>query len=404
MTNTASGCSTISDWKKWLKDFKSFRQQILPEAVDPENEQRVRVTVIDTGIDGSHPYILSRRWKSKDKNAAQPLFCDFAQSNPSCDKHDPIDEDGHGTFIAGIMLQIAPDIELSIARIGVTRKSIRNDAHIGEKISLVRPCLSFEDLRKLHTHSSLSYQAINHAISIWETDIISMSFGSEEISYNIRNAIDRALKHNVILLAAAGNSGNHTSIPYPAKEDRVFKIFAADTSGFAAKFSPPVDDSGLHNSYFILGSGVVSAWPQGLQEQAKADGLGVFCHSPKHEIGHSKDDCDVRAIMSGTSFATPIVAALVAILYQFYNTNKWEITLREDSLGSFKSPQAIRAILFKMSRWSQQAPYNFLVPARGRDNYFWFQSRGQTGRNNENQTHIEFFSKRLSNILYSADI
>ncbi|KAK4070957.1 uncharacterized protein Triagg1_6324 [Trichoderma aggressivum f. europaeum] len=372
----------ISDWTKWFKNFTSFRRQILPYPVDPKNQQRVRVTVIDTGIDGSHPFIMSKRWVSVDENASEPLFYDFAESDPVREKHDPIDQDGHGTFIAGILLQIAPDIELSVARIGVTRESIQHDAQVGDKI----------------------YRAIKHAIHIWETDIISMSFGSEEISYKIRDAINEALKRNIILLAAAGNSGNYASTPYPAKEDGVFKIFAADTSGFAAKFSPPVDDSSSHNSYFILGSGVMSTWPLGLQEQAQADGLDVFCHSPEDEHDHSKHKCDVRAIMSGTSFATPIAAALVAIIYQFYDANESEIKLREDSTGSFKSPQAIRAIFSKMSTRSDQAPYSFLVPDRGRDSYFWFRRQGYTGLNNEGQTPIEFFSKRLSDILYSAEI
>ncbi|KAL5089025.1 hypothetical protein Trisim1_006167 [Trichoderma cf. simile WF8] len=138
----------ISDWAKWLKDFTLFRRQILPYPVDHENQQRVRVTVIDTGIDGSHPYILSKRWRSKDENATEPLFCDFAKPD-SVRKHDPIDEDGHGTFIAGILLQISPDIELSVARIGVTRASIQDDAQIGNKISLVRHSYPF-----MNKHSS----------------------------------------------------------------------------------------------------------------------------------------------------------------------------------------------------------------------------------------------------------
>lgn len=138
LADNAGGCRMISDWTEWLNDFKTFRQQILPDVVDPENQQRVRVTVIDTGIDGSHPYIRSKGWTSNDENAEQPLFCDFVEPDPARGKHDPIDEDGHGTFIAGLLLQLAPDIELSIARIGATRKSIQNDAQVGEKIGRVR--------------------------------------------------------------------------------------------------------------------------------------------------------------------------------------------------------------------------------------------------------------------------
>jgi len=64
-------------------------------------------------------------------------------------------------------------------------------------------------------------QAIKHAIETWQTEIISMSFGSEDMSWEIRDAIEEALKRNVILLAAAGNSGNRRDIPYPASEEGV---------------------------------------------------------------------------------------------------------------------------------------------------------------------------------------
>ncbi|KAK6443771.1 hypothetical protein FP744_10000019 [Trichoderma asperellum] len=377
----------ISDWTEWLNDFKSFREQILPEAVDPENQQRVRVTVIDTGIDASHPYIQSKRWTSEDKNATELLFCDFVKLDSDPDKHKPIDADGHGTFISGLLLQMAPDIELSVARIGVTRKLMQDDAQVGDKIA----------------------RAIKHAINTWHTDIISMSFGSEDMSCDIRDAIDEAIKRNVILLAAAGNSGNRKHIPYPASEEGVFKIFAANTSGYATEFSPPASDSDSKYSYFTLGFGVVSTWPLSLQKEAAADELYTFCRNARDEHEHSEDGCDVWTVLSGTSFATPIAAALVAIIYQFYDANeplKSRVKLREGSTGRFKTSKAVRAILDKMSRTSPRAPYNFLEPARGRDDYFYFRPGpgNVSGQNMDGQTPIEFFSKKLSDVLYSANI
>jgi hypothetical protein len=139
LTMRSDGRSRTYGWKKWLDDFTTeFRDKILPDAVDPDTQQRVRVTVIDTGIDGSHPYIQSQGWMSHDENAAEPLFCDFVKPDLAPGRHDPIDEDGHGTFIAGILLQLAPSIELSIARIGATRISIEHDDQVDNKIARVR--------------------------------------------------------------------------------------------------------------------------------------------------------------------------------------------------------------------------------------------------------------------------
>ncbi|KAF2805711.1 subtilisin-like protein [Mytilinidion resinicola] len=386
----------INDWTVWLNDFKRFRQQILPDAVDPENQQRIRVTVIDTGIDGSHPYMQLKGWRSQDENAITDdqddpvhLFCDFVEPD-SARKHEPIDEDGHGTFIAGILLQAAPDIELSIARIGATRESIKNDIQIGKKIG----------------------DAITHAIEEWKTEIISISFGNEDMSWEIRDAIEKAIKQNVIVLAAAGNSGNRKGIPYPAVEDDVFKIFASKSNGYAAGFSPPPSHAPDY-SYFIYGDGVVSTWPSSLLEQAKSNGLEVFPYNYEGVEEHSKNASGTWTLLSGTSFATPLAAALVAIIYQFHDVNKSSkspIRLRHENKSNFKSRKAVRAIFTQMSRTSDKAPYNVLEPARGKDDNFLFRPHKFTGPHKASplniwdQTPIQFFSKRLTDILYIANV
>lgn len=256
-------------------------------------------------------------------------------------------------------------------------------------------------------------QAIKHATKTWRTEIISMSFGSGDMSWEIRDAIKEALTWNVILLAAAGNSGNRRDIPYPASEDGVFKIFAANSSGYTADFSPPTGDHDRHHSYFILGCSVVSTWPSNLLEKAEGEELKVFCCDYKDGHKHSEDECDIRTVMSGTSFATPIAAALVAIIYQFYDVNESlesRVWLRDGSEGSFKSPKAVRAIFAKMSRTSPQALYNFLEPARGKDNYFYFRPHKYAGLGNasplniDRQTPIQFFSKKLSEALYAVNV
>lgn len=240
-----------------------------------------------------------------------------------------------------------------------------------------------------------------------------MSFGSDDMLPEIRNAIEKALRRNVIVLAAAGNSGNCRSLPYPADEDGVFKIFAANTSGYTAKFTPPTDVRNPDQSYFILGCGIVSTWPSCLQKKSEADGLNPTCYNKKAGHKHSEGGCDIRTVMSGTSFATPIAAALVAIIYQFYDANKSlesRVCLRHGSEDRFKTPKAVRAIFKKMSRTSLSAPYNFLEPARGKDDYFYFRPYNHLGLDNEpvlnfdRQTPIQFFSKKISEALYLAKI
>jgi subtilisin family serine protease len=238
-----------------------------------------------------------------------------------------------------------------------------------------------------------------------------MSFGSENMSAEIRNAVEDACKQNVILLAASGNCGNLKEVSYPAQLDSVFKIFATNEHGFAAGFSPPDDVCNSDYSYFTLGSNVVSTWPSNLQEQARDDGIDLFCYNSGNGHDCSRGGCDVRTVMSGSSFATPIAAALVAIIYQFYDANESldsRVRLCEESSDRFKTAQAVRVILSKMSKRSRRAKYNVLDPTRGRDNYFKFRPRGQLGqgnrsvRNRRNQTPVQFFSERLTDALDGA--
>jgi hypothetical protein len=110
-----------------------FRKRLVG-AFDPDTCTPVKVTVIDTGIDATHPFIQSTGWVSDDPDTEIPRFQDFC----GLGEKDPVDEDGHGSFVAGVLLQAAPDIELFVARIGTTREDIKKDAHIEEKIAQVK--------------------------------------------------------------------------------------------------------------------------------------------------------------------------------------------------------------------------------------------------------------------------
>lgn len=139
-----------------MKNLIAFRKGILPYQLDPF-QQRVRVTIIDTGIDGTHPYIRHLYGQRQDQEAPNPQRTSEvkdqqeAKCQSPCDLHfrdfvepgsiDPIDEDGHGTFIAGIIFQLAPDVELSVARIGRTRSSIMTDYEVDVKVKDVRDTL-----------------------------------------------------------------------------------------------------------------------------------------------------------------------------------------------------------------------------------------------------------------------
>lgn len=129
---------TCRNSEKWMRDFIRSRDMILSTRQD-KNMERVRVTIIDTGLDKTHPFVIKRQLQDfrQAANKKVALFQDFVTENPSMEA---IDEDGHGTFIAGIMLQLSPLVELSIARVATTRASLLKDPDAEEKVTKVSAC------------------------------------------------------------------------------------------------------------------------------------------------------------------------------------------------------------------------------------------------------------------------
>ncbi|KAG5301990.1 hypothetical protein I7I48_02182 [Histoplasma ohiense] len=337
-----------------MESLIRFREDILPYSATNRDLQPVRIAIIDTGVDINHPYI-SHGYAPERNEPANVEFRDYSGAASPV----PIDEDGHGTFIAGILLQLAPNAELFVARIGHTKDSIATDPSVDAKME----------------------QAIKDAVQS-DTDIISMSFGLDQVTRNLREAITLALSKQIILLASVGNSGNNQRLQYPAREDRVFKIFATDQYGYKARICPPVTEP--RYSFGILGCDVESIWPIGIQPPA------LSARTTEHEPW---------TVLSGTSVSTPIVAALVAIIYEFYDKNRSLIDLGEHSAG-LKTISAVREILESISCVSDEHKYNYLIPEIGHYNPEMFAVNKKQG----SFDRISFFANKLTEIIRKSQV
>ena len=136
--------------------------------------------------------------------------------------------------------------------------------------------------------------------------IISLSIGFvqadlDELSQQaMKHSLQYARQHEVVVFAAASNSGNRDFLAFPAcKPDYVLGINSTDGNGGRSRFNPQNQDR--HENLSILGEYIKSTW---LQSESGREGT---C-----KIGDSVWRRD-----EGTSQATAVAASVAVLILQF---------------------------------------------------------------------------------------
>jgi len=123
-----------------------------------------------------------------------------------------------------------------------------------------------------------------------------MSFGIDKDHPAMQVEIDKAYAKKILMFAAASNSGRNRPVPFPARTNEVFCIFATDGKGAPYNGNPELGNADCH--FATLGVAVKSAWPEGLLDD------------------HDGEQSGERRT-TGTSFATPIAAGIAAYILGF---------------------------------------------------------------------------------------
>ncbi|TFB25121.1 peptidase S8 [Filobacillus milosensis] len=210
----------------------------------------VKVAVLDTGIDSSH--------EDLNVSGGYSVFGDSPYN----------DGNGHGTHVAGTV----GALDNNLGVIGVA------------------PDASLYAVKVLDSNGSGSYSGIAQGIE-WsiqnDMDIINMSLGGSSSSSILEDYSNLAYNEGILVVAAAGNSGNYwgwgDTVGYPAKYDSVIAVAAIDQNNNRASFSS-----------------------HGPDVELSAPGVSVLSTIP----GNSYDS------FNGTSMASPHVAGVAAQVWQ----------------------------------------------------------------------------------------
>ncbi|KAI1178589.1 hypothetical protein F4777DRAFT_77819 [Nemania sp. FL0916] len=267
----------------------------------------VRIAILDSGFDPQNPLLMNEdgRLDPRIKGAQN-----FVHDTESLDFQDEI---GHGTHALGLLLKVATCAEIYIARVA-NRETLDRD--------------SYDAIAK----------AINYAVTEWNVDIISMSFGIREYHEPMKTAISNALHNQTLLFAAASNDGANFGRAFPAKYPSVFCIHSTDGNGNPSAFNPTADEKDVNFS--LLGEHVRSHWPAG-------------------KNSHN----DIVNVMSGTSVATPIAAGLAASVLSFVRQQEQDVAAGGDLLGPWlKDVHSMDAVLKSMVKQRRGSGYDYITP------------------------------------------
>ena len=222
-----------------------------------------RVAIIDSGVAIDHEDISQ-------KVVARTNFSDTKIVKP-----EDYDKYGHGTHVAGIVAA----------------------AHNSTGVAGVCPDCTILDAKVLNDSGSGSSSAIASGID-WAVQngakVINMSLGQRVSSRTLEAAVNKAWNQGVVIVAAAGNAGTQAKI-YPGAYPNVIAVAATDNTDSKASFS----------SYG-------AKWVD-----VAAPGVSVYSTFPNHPfvLGTQNGRSMGYDIASGTSMASPIVAATAALVW-----------------------------------------------------------------------------------------
>ena len=199
---TPEAVSSASNSLQWYWDYLKMNQtrSLMKQA----NAKKIRVAVIDTGVDISHPELTASINRSYSKNTCSDTFVDTTEDYGSS---------SHGTMVAGV---IAADAEDGTAMSGMASGYAEICA------------LQVQNQGGSITTSNV-IRALNYAKTI-DVKIVNMSMGMYQEDLALKNALASASDAGILIVCSAGNNATD-SVHYPSTYDSTIGVIATNQEG-----------------------------------------------------------------------------------------------------------------------------------------------------------------------------
>ena len=256
----------------------------------PGGSPDVVIAIIDTGVDYNHQDLRNNIWVNPAEipdngidDDGNGYIDDIHGWDCVGDDNDPMDDNGHGTHVAGI----AAAENNKLGTVGIAYNC---------KIMALKAGNSSGYFNNSDIAEAIQYAYMNGA------SVINMSFGGSSISLAVEEALENAY-YQCVLVAAAGNDGlcNNLSclehypflgVSYPAALPYVIGVMSCNDSGTNISGFSNFDHypfGKVEYEVYACGESIPSTWPN-----------------------------NKYATLSGTSMACPTVAGIAAVLRSTY--------------------------------------------------------------------------------------
>ncbi|MFG2760460.1 type VII secretion-associated serine protease mycosin [Streptomyces wuyuanensis] len=247
----------------------ALQRVLLDELWKQSTGKGVRVAVIDTGVDVKNPQLTPAVDVKSGKNLMDRNLKDAGGNKiERGNENGTTDTVGHGTKVAGI----------------IAARPVKGTGFVGLAPGATIIPIQQNDAEGHGTAKTLA-AAVDHAVAegAGVINISQDTAGAVEPAPELKQAIDKALDRDIVVVASAGNDGTGGNVKktYPASFEGVLAVASSDRNNERAAFSQSGDFVGIA----APGVDIVTTVPGG---------------------GHCADN--------GTSFSAPYVAGVAALI------------------------------------------------------------------------------------------